>query len=271
MLGKVIKHEFMDTGKVLIPLNLGVCGLSVLSSVMLYLDVWADFMGLLLVAVLLADILALMALSLVSFIYLAVRFFKSMFGSEAYLTHTLPASGFAKLNGKLFVAFVWEMLSTLLCALSVVALVAAALSHVEEEIPWDKVVTELERILGMSVGGMMWMFLLLAVISAFHNMLMIYASMSIGQLFHKHKVGAAVVTYIIVYVVIQIIGMLMGMSGSVEMVEMMDQAETVNAMEYLVGDYYSGLMIESMAVSAVLAVVFYIVTAYICNRKVNLD
>lgn len=271
MLGKVIKHEFKDTGKVLIPLNLAVLGVSLLGTVMLWLDIWADFMVLLRVAVLVLDVLSLMALSVTSLIYLAVRFYKSMFGSEAYLTHTLPASGFAKLNGKLLTAFLWDLLSSVLCMVSVFGLIAAALSHVDEEIPWKEVVAELESIFGMSLGAMTGMLLLLFVISALHGLLMIYASMAIGQLFQKHKIGAAVVTYIIFYVVIQIASMLVGLSGSADMMVVMETAEPAYAMGYLVGDFYRQLMGEVLVLSSVTTVIFYAVTAYICNKKINLD
>lgn len=271
MLGKVMKHEFMDTGRVLMPLNCAVLGLSILGAIMLWLDIWADYMMLLLVAVLLVDVLALIALSITSFIYLSVRFYKSMFGSEAYLTHTLPAGGFAKLNGKLLVGFIWNLLSTLLCVLSVFALVAAALSHVDEEIPWKQVVSEAETMLGMSIGSMMGMMLLFLVLSALHGLLMVYASMSIGQLFHKHKIGASVVTYIIFYVVIQVVSALIGVSGSVDMAETMEQIDPAYAAGYMVGDFYSDLIGESLIASAVFTVIFYVITAYICNKKINLD
>lgn len=274
MLGKVMKHEFMDTGRVMLPLNLGALGVMLLGIIVVCLNFKGDMFTILKVATILLYVLALLVLGVIAYIYLAVRFYKSMYGSEGYLTHTLPASGFAKLNGKLLVALIWTIINAGVCVLSVFVLVAVALKRAEVAVPWDEVWQMLESMFHMSPGELVAWGILTAVVSSLHSLLMVYVSMSVGQLFHKHKVGASVLTYVIIYVVIQVISAIFSASRSIELFEVSESVDAIDpgfTMGYLMGDFYKDLIVMSLIMSAVTAVVFYGITAYICHRKINLD
>lgn len=274
MLGKVMKHEFLDTGRVMIPLNLGAIGVLILGIIIECLNFKGDMLAILKVATILLYVLALVVLSVISYIYLAVRFYKSMYGSESYLTHTLPVGSFAKLNGKLLVALIWTLVNGVVCALSVIALVAVALKRANVTVPWGEVEQILDMMFHMSPGALLAWGVLMAIISFLHSLLMIYVSLSVGQLFQKHKIGASVVTYVIIYAVMQVISAMTSASRSVELFEVSETVDMVDpgfTMGYLIGDFYKDLLVISLILSAVSTVIFYGVTAYICSRKINLD
>ena len=61
-----------------------------------------------------------------SLIYLGIRFYRSMYCDEGYLTHTLPVSKKQLLTAKILTAVLWQIIITLAVAVSVGVLVASA-------------------------------------------------------------------------------------------------------------------------------------------------
>lgn len=221
MLGKLFKHEFKDTGKVLLPLNLALIGVTIIGMVVLGLRIFdtdSIAVGFLAIALVLFYILAIVALFIVTYIYLMLRFYRSMYSSEGYLTHTLPASTFSILNTKILVSVFWAFLTMALSVVSVLALILTAFSASGELSSADlaNFQTEMEHIFGISTGSLIGWGLLLMLVSSFSGLLMIYCSISIGQLFNKYKVGAAIVTYVIIYIVLQIVSMIVSLTQSLD-------------------------------------------------------
>ena len=108
MLGKLMKHEFKTTSKVILPLYLILVVLTIFARIFAQSLFTAEnsnidsigfglFGGLSVILY----ILGLFAVSIASFIYLLVRFYKNLFGDEGYLMHTLPVTS-------------WELLSSCL-------------------------------------------------------------------------------------------------------------------------------------------------------------
>ena len=95
MLGKLMKHEFKTTSKVILPLYLILVVLTIFARIFAQSLFTAEnsnidsigfglFGGLSVILY----ILGLFAVSIASFIYLLVRFYKNLFGDEGYLMHT---------------------------------------------------------------------------------------------------------------------------------------------------------------------------------------
>ena len=90
MLGKYMKHEFKETGKLMIPLNLVILVFTLLGMVMLGSRLLSTpAMALIGIASLTLYILTLFAIFIVVYVYFTVRFYKTMYQSQGYLTHTL--------------------------------------------------------------------------------------------------------------------------------------------------------------------------------------
>lgn len=276
MLGKLIKHEFKDTGKVLLPLNLALIGVTIIGMIVLGLKIFETdniAIGFLIVALVLFYILAIVALFIVTYIYLMIRFYRSMYSSEGYLTHTLPISTFSILNTKILVSVFWAFLTMLLSVASVFALIFTALGASGElsSVDWSYFWSEMEYVFGTSIGAVIGWGLLFMLISSFSGLLMIYCSISIGQLFNKYKVGAAIVTYVIIYIVLQIVSMIVSLSHGLF---------TVNNTEYYTSVYnelttfrelFGSSLTVSMIQSIVLIIIYYVTCVYISNKKLNLE
>lgn len=276
MLGKLFKHEFKATGKFLLPLNLALVGVTIIGMIVIGLNVFAAngmVTAFLAVSLVIFYILAIIALFIVTYIFLMMRFYRSMYSSEGYLTHTLPVSSFSILNTKILVSVFWAFLTMALTAVSALALIFTALNSTGEisSSDWSRVWSELEYVFGMSIGSMIGWMLLFMLISSFSGLLMIYCSISIGQLFNKHKVGAAIVTYVIIYIVLQILNMIISLGKSMKAMTDPVYYMTVYDEMSTFRDIFGGSVSASMIQSVILILIYYAVCAYISNKKLNLE
>lgn len=270
MLGKLLKHEFKDTGKILLPLNLVLIGVTILGMIILGLKMFnSDFMAMVAISMLLLYILAIAALFIMTYVYLMIRFYRSMYASEGYLTHTLPVSPIATLNSKLIISVFWSFLTLALCILSVFALIRTGLATTGYSTDYSLIISQIESIIGSSLEKFIGIMILMMFLSTISNMLMIYTSISIGQLFNKYKILASIVTYIIIYIILQIINTLsmFGSTFSSYTDEILDSGTTYGN----IGNFYNSIFVSSTIQSLVLIAIFYAITAYISSKKVNLD
>ena len=95
MLGKLIKHEFRATGRILLPL----LGAELLLSVLAGFSVRGldrvenmGILGVMYVTTLVVFFLGLFALSVVAFVLMIQRFYKNLLRDEGYLSMTLPVT-----------------------------------------------------------------------------------------------------------------------------------------------------------------------------------
>ncbi len=279
MLGKLFKHEFKDTGKLLLPLNLALIGVTLLGMLLLNLGVsninnnGYTMPVLMIITTVVIYVLAIIALYIVTYIYLMMRFYRSMYSDEGYLTRTLPVSSFTLLNTKVFVSAFWCFITLLLTIVSIFALIYSAatatgdfsLTVLTEAFP------ELEAVLGISISSIIGWTLLYMLITSFSGILMIYCSISIGQLFNKHKVGASIVTYIIIYIIVQIVNTLVSFAQGFNMITDVYDYAYYDATSITVMDIYGSTFSTAMIVSAIFMVLYYITCAYINHKHVNLD
>ena len=113
--------------------------------------------------------------------------------------------------------------------------------------------------------------LLFIFLSCLSGLLMIYCSISIGQLFNKYKILAAIITYVVIYILMQIISMLSMIKTSMDTL-------SNSALEYSsqntvlqASGIDNGFIISSLIQTSIYAIIFYVITAYISSKKVNLD
>lgn len=276
MLGKLFKHEFKTTGKILLPLELILIGVTLLGAAVInipFLRGDSVIAGIIIAGLVLFYVLGVFALFIVTYIYLTIRFYRSMYSDEGYLTHTLPVSTSSILNTKIVVSVFWVFLTLILTVLSIfcLSLSAAYAADVLQDLPpLPELCAEFEHAMGLSVGGFIgWGFLFLF-LSSCSGILMIYCSISIGQLFNKYKVLASIITYIIIYIVLQISNTLISLYRN--LLNVADQysylyIEDNISMMTLFGPTFRITIIESI----VLIIAYYITCAYISNKKLNLD
>lgn len=267
MLGKLFKHEFMDTAKWLVPMNLGLILLAFVGRFLLLID---QLGGISIIESFVISIytLTIFALFILTAVYLTVRFYKTMYASQGYLTHTLPVSTISVLNVKILTSVFWMITAVLMTVFSLYVLgnsgdgfAAVYPGNAAEEF--------------RSITGMyLWQFYLslAAMVSAvcLSSALMICASLSVGQLFRQHRIVAAVGAYIVFYLLQQVISVVMlvflGISELSQSAQLAQQIETA-----IPGGFLKELFVLVLLQAAVFGAVYYLLCYIITKNHLNLE
>lgn len=288
MLGKLLKHEWKRTWRVGGILLLGLVLVSFFGWFSFQAPLWKSMSDssrytgvsvwdLLSFGTLFLYIIMLIGLNYGMLIYLGVHFYKTMYTDEGYLTHTLPVSKHQLLLSKILNSALWELLMAVGIFLSVVTLL---LSMVQVFLPegyswadvWNAMVHEMgyvddmfREMFGMGKNRYLAMTLLVQLISPFCSMTILFGAISLGQLFSKHRVLMAIVSYVGIMIVANLISSMVRSAFSV------NQISRYTSDNALVGGYVNVTMWISTVLSVVEAVGLYFVSHYVISKRLNME
>jgi len=279
MLGKLIKYEWKNTYKIGC-LVLGAMALITLIGWLAFqtpmwraLDQgdftfgWFDIFSIL---TLVMYVVMLGGANLCILIYLGVHFYKTMYTDEGYLTHTLPATKGQILGSKVLVSSLWMVIFVIAMYLSAFLLLFTMLSlfmgdgYTMAGI-WRELASgfrDMMRLMQEDLGlnAVRWLTLLVVnvVLQPFTTVATLFGAVSMGQLFAKHRVLMAVVSYIGVLVVNGIVSSLL-------------QSVWTSIGYYSIGSYMNSSMDFGILVDVLLAVILYILSYYVIDKKLNME
>ncbi len=264
MLGKLIKHEFKTSAKLLIPLNLIVIGITLIGCLLfrsgLLQTLHVEFLN---AVFLFLYIISLFALFILTAVYLTMRFYKTMYSSQGYLTHTLPVSSASILNTKILTSVFWVLLALIITACSIWFLIRSAsgvtISPEEFRILQERFFNEM----GIEIGSFLATIAGTVTVSCFTSVLMIFASLSVGQLFRQYRIPAAIGACIVFYFIQQIASVILLLLLGINAMEHASSAAQ--------GDFTKLLLGSVTAEELLFAVAYYILCYYFTKKKLNLE
>ena len=265
MLGKLLKHEFRETSKLMLSMYLILTVITAVGAAMAGLGL-LDHMGFFASIFMMIYVLSVFSLFLLTAAYLAIRFYKTVFAGRGYLTHTLPVSPSATLNAKVLTSLAWLCLSFLMCILSFLTMSLSA-SGPPNAISLDLFQQEMSTVFGMSFAASICLLSGLFVSFCFHMSLMVFASLSIGQLFQQYRIPAAIGAGIAFYVIQQIIFAGTLLASGIDLMENMDTATHAAEISGFVQKvtFLSGL--EMLLFGAA----YYVICLFITKKRLNLE
>lgn len=206
MLSKLLKHEFKATARLLLPLYLVLFVLTIVDRVSLSLNLEGS-LGIIPGFSTLAYVTSILAIAVVSYVIVFIRFYKNLLTDEGYLMFTLPVKPIDLINAKLLVSFVWNIVSFLLIIASLFGVFLTKDRFHMFIDGYEMIIAQIQKDLG---AGNMTLFIIefivLMILGLINNILIIYVSIAIGQLFNGHKILGSFAAYIGISTVIQIIG-----------------------------------------------------------------
>ena len=234
------------------------------------------------VATLILYVIMLLASTWGMLIFLGIRFYRSMYTDEGYLSHTLPVTANQLFLSKILVSGVWYLFISIGIGISVVALVVSLMTGLLN-------IGELSGVL-IQYNGNIWEFLadafyelgrtyeeemginllhygitllLTHVAGPFITMVTLFGALTIGQLSSKHKGLMGILAYAGLTILSSIIG------STVQSAFMFG----TNVMSSSGGFSVTTNMAYDINVitSLLIAAIMYGVSYYIMNRKLNLD
>ena len=297
MLGKLMKYEWKNIWKAGTLMLLGMLVVTVIGCVVLRMpggvvtglldnnDINATQSWFVLssfVATLILYVIRLLASTWGMLIFLGIRFYRSMYADEGYLSHTLPVTANQLFLSKVLVSGVWYLFITIGIGISVVALIVSLMTGLLNIGELSSVLTQYngniwefmadafyelgrtyEEEMGINLSHYVITLLLTYVAGPFITMVTLFGALTIGQLSSKHKGLMGILAYAGLTILSSIIG------STVQSAFMFG----TNVMSSSGGFSVTTNMAYDINVitSLLIAAIMYGVSYYIMNRKLNLD
>ena len=210
MLGKLIKHEFRATGRLMAPLfgALVLLALVVRANdlVFQHVESYSAFLNVLNTLLIIAYVLALLGVMVFSTVLMIKRFHQNFLTDEGYLMFTLPTSVHSLLWSKLITAALFFIFTFLAEALSVAIVVWRGGLAREMFTGFADLFRAMDSYYMANGLAFALEMLALLFVSLLVTCLLFYAPMSIGYSFANHKGLLSVVFYFVIQAVLQIFG-----------------------------------------------------------------
>lgn len=264
MLGKLIKHEWKSTARLLLPLNLLIIGFSIIGRILLGFNVFKKFeeIGIIL---LISYILFLVVCAVVTYIFIIYRFYKNHFTDEGYLMFTLPAKPYELILSKLILAFGWLMINMVVITASIILLVSYRGMGRDFLTFWREFCFQMEAARIYGSFSFLICFILMTIIGAIYSILQVYFCIAVGQLFLKYKLIAAVGVYFGINFILQMVStIVLIIFGFFTMMDINN-----NPHDFLT--FYQTVMYIGIALSGLIGGFYFVMTNYIMKKKLNLE
>lgn len=256
MLRKLMKYEFKATGRVMLPLYGALLGFAIINKIFIGTnmnEINMDFLGGIPTIITMLGYFVTMVAVFVGTIFITVqRFYKNLFGDEGYLMNTIPVKSSQNIVNKLIVSIIWTIISSFIAITSI--FVMAYQPGVFKEIiaGFKNIYPEI----GLNIFGIIE-FIILGIILLAHQIMMLYASLSIGQLFKSKKLLGGFAGFMILSIAQQsIIGIVITILVA------------SNSFIFLSSHY---AILCAIIVCLIFFAILFCITNYIMKNKLNLE
>lgn len=220
--------------------------------------------------------------SLGTSLIVVIRFYKTCYTDQGYLTHTLPVSAKQLLNMKIFAAIITNLLMILAIVTSVFVIMQVGLHHIFSFMPdymeytYDQFYREFIEIFfdafrefeddfGISFGLYFAYLIVYSLISLIANIIIIFGCVSLGQLFTKHRIVGAIAAYFIVQFILQILGYF----NAIPMYKRMLRGSYRD--DITMFGVMSPTMNMTLLTVVIVAVIMYFINLHMMTKKLNLE
>lgn len=267
MLGKLLKHEFKATGRLLLPIYIAFIIITPITAVYLRLTGTSLFpedsmffnvlSGLCMALYIIANI----AMVTASYIVILYMFYKTMVSKEAYLTHTLPVKTSSLLISKTLAATIWSIIAFVLMFVSIFSF--TRIIGVWHKGDITQIVLNQRGITPLFII----LFILLIVVGLISSYTTYFTCFAVGQRFTGHPIAGAILSYMVLSFIMQIISTLAITAFS--FTDFYDKLELDDSsiMYSNVPLVYLGFLI---AFSSFLTIILFLISNHMFKKKLNI-
>lgn len=271
MLGKLINYEFKHTARTMLITYAALAVATLMGSIALFQIARGNaanetFSSITYIVLLVVYGIVIVGIYCVDFIYLSYQYYKTMYSSQGYLTHTLPVSPAAVLGSKILVFFVWMLFTTMITVLSLLVLLqigsGGEFFDSFNDVSWSDFSESTYHLFGMSPGLLLFLFSVISLLGILLYILWITASMAIGQLSQKNRTICSILAAFGFYIADQILSTAVLVSCGYTNGAFLNGGLT-SFMHIIIG--------SSIGMTTLFIVVLYGICLYINSRKLNLE
>ena len=277
MLGKLLKHEFHATGRIMLPMLGALALLAGMANLSFRGIEYTDsaIVNLVLGFVIVLFFLGLFAAAVLSVVIVVYRFYKNLLRDEGYLMFTLPVSVHSLVWSKLIAACCWLFLTGLVCT----GLMLLTVFHLAADMGLEEILRFLPYI-GESVRkaieqtalttwdlvGYGAELLLVLLTGCMSQCLLFYAAMAVGHSFSKNKMLLSIVFYIAIRFGLMLLRSLFGLAA--------DQLHLDSVILYEQGEmlrFLHGFMLNMGIQDLLQSALLYLLTVLPLQKRLNLN
>ena len=274
MLGQLIKYELRATVRYFVPILAAVLIFATLNTLfgINLTQSEQERIGWFQVLIFSLTIFMMIATIILWLVITVMRFYKNMLGDEGYLMFTLPVSTHQLILSKLIVACLWNIACIIISCLAIFIMFWSGMGEMyalffkELGIGLSYFMDEFQLTSAYII--LLWVESMVAwLLSVASYVLVLYLSMSIGQLMNEGKLIISFVAFIGINVVMQILsfvvfGVLFG-SGVLNNVEIWIEHINAPTMLHMV-------MIGSIVIAAFMNAIMYFISHWLLSHRLNL-
>ncbi len=269
MVKKLFKYEFSAYLRIMLPMHLILVALAFFGRMLQFFETDSVFYDLGFGSTVAIFVLAIIALFLITQIFSVVRFYKNMYTGEGYLSFMLPVTASQHIWAKVSTAVLVQAVNLLIVALSVLLFTAG---HVFVEIieGIQNVVSEMYNVFGAHLSIYAIEVVVVFVLSAFSMNLLFYSCISLGQTFRKNRVFAAVGMYFAYCAIVRFIEMAFNMLLFI----VIGYEWFERIMDFVIEHAYATMHMLfgfGILIGLLMCFIFFVVTRYVMNKKLNLE
>lgn len=273
MVRKLFKYETAYYARTLSAVYIALLGVAVIGRIIAIFENESVGYSILRGSTIFALVVAMIGVTGLSFIFSIVRYYKSMYTGEGYLTHTLPVKSGTIINVKLVMAVLVNILSSVMCfvaffiftigewfnefAKAGIYIVKNMFEDIPDEYMW-RIIVYIIQMLPMLL------------VTLFGSLLLYYMCISIGQLFNKNRILAAIGVYFAIYMISQAIGTIFSIVFTVFFAEKLDQyLSTLTETQGL--NLIHIVLAVALVIQIAMALLYYFIVRFINTKKLNLE
>ena len=263
MLGKLLKHEFRATGRIMWPLYLILLVLSVCANLSIRQFNSADsrILSILGGLIMAAFVISIIGVFVMSFVLMINRFRTNLMSNEGYVMFTLPVSVHQLIWSKIIVSTVWFVATFLAVSLSGV-IVSFRVAYATEFISsLQELFRQLTAYYAFNGAAFLLEALVLVFLGCTAICLLFYAAMAVGHSFANHKILLSVAFFFVFQFAAQIVGSISAFSLNGLGANWC--LEPVGAIHAVMG--------LSIVCTLIYSAVFYVITAFMLKKHLNLE
>lgn len=261
MLGKLLKHELKATCRYLLPLCLILLVLSSVTRLVLSFDIFEGTLDIIPNMVMVTYIISIIVLVVAIILLMIYRFYKNLLSEEGYLMFTLPVKCDRLINSKLLISIFWIFagIIAVIASLFIAFATPDAIKQLFDTI--EEILAELGTAFAGRRALLITELIAMILIGFISNILLIYVSIAVGQLFTRHKIAGSLIAYLCINTATDLFSVLiiviMANILGVSFIEMNSIPEVIFPI--------------SIATSVLFSCMYYFTTYYIFKNRLNLD
>lgn len=269
MLGKLFKYELKATARLFIPLYLTILAFAVVN--LFFLPTYnigeksSALHGIAMSISMIIYVTLMIGMLLMTLIVMIQRFYKNLLGDEGYLMFTLPVQPWKHIFSKLAVSMLWTVVSGIVAFCSILIISSKNISATEIYKGLEAAFNQFVQYFGASSFLVSLEAIVLGLLFLASSILTIYAAISLGHLFNKHKLLISFGMYIVLKTISQMLMTLFAFISGHQGIFGVESGFIPSALQANI------FLLIFISYFGVITTGYYLLTNYILKRRLNLE